>query len=171
MKHLTMNKWKALAGTLILGSALTTSGMVMAFPDGDHGPRHHKGEHHRGDHKGRMFERLAEELDLTEGQKAQLKANREADKEAHKADRKAMRDLHKQLREAIESGADQATLDSLGAQLGKLEVAKMQRMHEKRQQFESILTDEQKAKLQELKAERKARFEERKARRAEKQAD
>ena len=170
MKHLAMNKWKALAGTLILGSALTTSGMVMAFPDGDHGRGHHNGEHRKGGHhKERMFERLAEELELTEGQKAQMKADREAGKEARKADRQAMRDLRKQLREAIDSGADQATLDNLGAQLGKLEVAKMQHMHQKRQQFEAILTDEQKAKLEELKAERKARYEDRKARRAEKQ--
>ncbi|WP_160153024.1 Spy/CpxP family protein refolding chaperone [Microbulbifer sp. ALW1] len=156
-----MNKWKALAGSLVLGSALATSGMVMAFPDGDHGPRgHHKGGHNHE----RMFERLAEELDLTEGQQAQLKANREAGKEARKADREAMREMHKQLREAIESGADQATLDSLGAKLGQLEVRKMQRMQEKRVQFESILTNEQKVKLEQLKAERKARHEERKQR-------
>ena len=150
-----MNKWKALAGSAILSSVLIAPGMVMAYPDGDHGPRHHK---------ERMFEHLAEELELTEGQKAQLKANREAGKEARNADRKEMHEVRKQLRDAIESGADQATLDSLGAKLGQLEVAKMQRMHEKREQFESILTDEQKAKLAELKAKREARHAERKQR-------
>ena len=150
-----MNKWKALAGSAILSSALIAPGMVMAFPDGDHGPRHHK---------ERMFEHMADELDLTEGQKAQLKANREANKEERKADRKAMHEVRAQLRDAIESGADQATLDSLGTKLGQLEVAKMQRMHQKQMEFESILTDEQKAKLEELKAKRKAHFEERKQR-------
>ncbi|WP_158681510.1 Spy/CpxP family protein refolding chaperone [Microbulbifer pacificus] len=163
-----MNKWKALAGSLIIGSALTTSGLVMAFPDGDHGPR---GHHMGGFDKERMFEHLADELDLTEGQKAQLKANREAGKEARKADREAMREVHKQLREAIESGADQATLDSLGAKLGQLEVKKMQRMQEKREQFESILTPEQKAKLEELKSERKERHEKRMQRWRDKQND
>lgn len=155
-----MNKWKALAGSLVLGSALTTSGMVLAFPDEDQGHRGHKG-HHGGHHKERMFEHLAEKLDLTEGQKAQLKANREAGKDARKAQREEWHALRKQLREAIESGADQATLDSLGAELGKLEVQKMQRMHEKQVQFESILTDEQKAKLAEMKAERMERHEKR----------
>ena len=155
-----MNKWKALAGSLVLGSALTTSGMVLAFPDEHQGHRGHKG-HHGGHHKERMFEHLAEKLDLTEGQKAQLKANREAGKEARKAQREEWHALRKQLREAIESGADQATLDSLGAELGKLEVQKMQRMHEKQVQFESILTDEQKAKLAEMKAERMERHEKR----------
>lgn len=163
-----MNKWKALAGSLIIGSALTTSGLVMAFPDGDHGPRgHFKG----GDHKERMFEHLADELDLTEGQKAQLKANREAGKEARKAEREAMREIHKQLREAIESGADQATLDSLGAKLGQLEVKKMQSRHEMRAQFESILTADQKAKMEELKSKRMERHEKRMQRWKDKQSE
>ena len=153
-----MNKWKALAGSLIIGGALTTSGLVMAFPDGDHGPRgHHKG----GFHQEQMFDRLADELDLTEGQIAQLEANREAGKENRKADRKAMREVHKQLREAIESGADQAALDTLAVKLGQLKVKKFQRIHEQRAQFESILTPEQKTRLDELKAKREARHEKR----------
>ncbi|WP_299591922.1 Spy/CpxP family protein refolding chaperone [uncultured Microbulbifer sp.] len=156
-----MNKWKALAGSLVLGSALTTSGMVLAFPDGGEGHRGHKGHHGGGHHKERMFEHMAEKLDLTEGQKAQLKADREAGKESRKAARKEARELHKQLREAVASGADQATLDALGAKIGQMEVQKMQRMQQKRAQFESILTDEQKAKLDAMKAERKARHEER----------
>lgn len=156
-----MNKWKALAGSLVLGSALTTSGMVLAFPDDGEGHRGHKGHHGGGHHKDRMFKHMAEKLDLTEGQKAQLKADREAGKEARKATRKEAREVHKQLREAVESGADQATLDALGAKIGQMEVQKMQRMQQKRAQFESILTDEQKAKLEEMKAERKARHAER----------
>ncbi|WGL17509.1 Spy/CpxP family protein refolding chaperone [Microbulbifer bruguierae] len=156
-----MNKFKALAGGLALGLALTAPGMVMAFPDGGHGPEGHHG-HHGGFHEGRMLEHLAEKLDLTEGQKAQMEANREAGKAARKAAREEMHQVHEQLREAIESGADQATLDDLAAKLGRLEVQKMQYMHERKVQFESILTDEQKAKLEEMKAEGKARFEKRK---------
>ncbi|WP_226664933.1 Spy/CpxP family protein refolding chaperone [Microbulbifer aggregans] len=150
-----MKMWKALAGSAILSGALAAPGMVMAFPDDDHGPRHHK---------HRMFEHMADELDLTEGQRAQLKANREANKESHKAARQEMHEVRKQLMEAIDSGADQATLDSLGAKLGQLEVSKMQRMHEQRVQFESILTDEQKAKLEELKAKREEHREKREQR-------
>lgn len=156
-----MNKWKALAGSLVLGSTLATSGMVLAFPDGDEGHRGHKGHHGGGHHKERMYEHLAEKLDLTEGQKAQLKADREAGKEARKAARKEMHEARQQLREAVESGADQATLDTLGAKIGELEVQRAQRMQQRRAQFESILTDEQKAKMEEMKAERKAHFEKR----------
>lgn len=150
-----MNKWKALAGSLVLSSVMAAPAMVMASPDGDHGPHHHK---------QRMFEHIADELDLTEGQKAQLKANREASKEAFKARREAMHEAHKALRDAVSSGADQATLDSLGAKIGALEVQKAQEMEKQRTQFEAILTDEQKTRLEEMKAERKERFEKRKQR-------
>ncbi|MFC6632223.1 Spy/CpxP family protein refolding chaperone [Microbulbifer taiwanensis] len=153
-----MKNWKAMAGSLVLAGTLAVPGMTMAFG----GDNHHRDPHH---YKGHFFEHMAEELDLTEGQKAQLKANRDANRDAHKAQRKQMRELHKQLRQAIESGADQATLDSLGTELGKLQVAKMQERHQMRTQFEAILTDEQKAKLEQLKAERKERRKERRERR------
>ncbi|MFV8781845.1 Spy/CpxP family protein refolding chaperone [Microbulbifer sp. SA54] len=150
-----MKMWKALAGSAILSGALVAPGMVMAYPDHDHGPGHHK---------HRMLEHMADELDLTEGQRAQLKANRDANKASRAAAREEMHALRKQLMEAIDGGGDQATLDSLGAKLGQLEVAKMQRMHEQRVQLESILTDEQKAKLEEMKAKHEARREQREQR-------
>jgi len=152
-----MKQWKAIAGSLVLAGVMAAPVAVLA-QGGDEPPmppRHH------GPHGGHFFEHMADELNLTEGQKAQLKANREADRTAGESRREEMRKLRKQLREAIESGADQATLESLGAQLGKLEVAQMQQMQKVRQQFESILTEEQKAKLEQMKAERKARWKER----------
>jgi len=75
-----------------------------------------------------------------------------------------MHEAHDALREAVSSGADQATLDSLGAKIGALEVQRAQEMEKHRAQFEAILTDEQKAKLKEMKAERKERFKEHKKR-------
>lgn len=159
-----MKNWKAMAGSLVLAGALAAPGMSMAFGGGDH----HQGPHH---FKHGMLERMADELDLTEGQKAQLKANRDANREARKAQRDKWREVHGKLREAIQSGADQATLDRLGAELGRLQVEKMQAMHEQRQQFETILTEEQKAKLEQMKADRKARWQERRKRRAERRND
>ncbi|MFD1216204.1 Spy/CpxP family protein refolding chaperone [Microbulbifer celer] len=111
-----------------------------------------------------MFEHIAEKLDLTEGQKAQLKANRDASKEAYKARRQESRELRKELHEAVRSGADQATLDSLGTRIGALAVQRAQDMEQQRSQFEAILTDEQKATLNEMKAERMERHQKRKQR-------
>lgn len=153
-----MKNWNAMAGSLVLAAALAAPGVSMAFGGEEHGPRHHK-------HK--MFERMAEKLDLTEGQKAQLKADRDASRDAHMAQRKEMHELREQLREAIDSGADQATLDKLSAELGRQEVAQMQQRRQMQEQFESILTDEQKAKLEELKSERKERWQKRREERQE----
>ncbi|WP_323844832.1 Spy/CpxP family protein refolding chaperone [Microbulbifer magnicolonia] len=159
-----MKNWKAMASSLVLAGALAAPGMTLAFG----GDNHHGGPHH---FKGHFFEQMAEELDLTEGQKAQLKANREANREARKAQREQMRALHEQLREAIDSGADQATLDKLGAELGKLQVAKMQEMQQHRKEFEALLTPDQKAKLEQLKAEREERWKERRQKRAERRQE
>lgn len=67
---------------------------------------------------------MARKLELTEGQKAQLKANRDSNSESRNAQRQQLQELRKEIYTALESGADQATLDQLGAELGKLQVQK-----------------------------------------------
>ena len=151
-----MTSWKVMTGTMALAAVLAAPGMSVAFSGGEHGPRHHKYQ---------MFERMAEKLELTEGQKAQLKANRDASRESRMAGRKEMHELRDQLREAIDSGADQAALDQLSMELGRLEVARMQQRQQMQAQFESILTDEQKIKLEQMKSERKERWQKRRAER------
>lgn len=137
-----MKNWKLAVSSLALAGVLVFPAATMAYGGGE-------GHHKRG------FEHIARELQLTEGQKAQLKANRDGTREARKAQREQMNELRKQIHTAIESGADQATVDQLGAELGKLKVQQMQNHYQMRQQFEAILTEEQKAKFEELKAERK----------------
>ncbi|WP_346836908.1 Spy/CpxP family protein refolding chaperone [Microbulbifer sp. SAOS-129_SWC] len=156
-----MKQWKVIAGSVVLAGVMAAPVAVLA-QDGDKPPMR---MWHHGMQGGHFFERMADELNLTEGQKAQLKANREANRAAAESQREEMRKLHQQLREALDSGADQATLDSLGAKLGKLEVARMQEMQKMRQQFDAILTDEQKAKLKQRKAEHEARWKARSERR------
>ncbi|WP_299584436.1 Spy/CpxP family protein refolding chaperone [uncultured Microbulbifer sp.] len=139
-----MKNWKVVLGSLALAGVMAVPAASMAFGGGE-------GHHKRG------FEHMARELGLTEGQKAQLKANRESNSDSKIAQREQLRALRKQIRAAMESGADQATLDQLGTELGKLEVQKMQNHFQIRQQFEAILTDEQKAKFETLKEKRKER--------------
>lgn len=69
--------------------------------------------------------------------------------------RKQLKELRQQIHTAIERSAEQSTLDQFGAELGKLKVRQMQNRYQMRQQFEAILTDEQKAKLAELKDKRR----------------
>ena len=58
---------------------------------------------------------------------------------------------------------EQAKLDQLSAELGRQEVAQMQRRQQMQEQFESILTDEQKIKLEQMKSERKERWQKHRA--------
>jgi len=124
--------------------------MLSMAADLEHGHRHA----HKGRMMGHNFERLADELALTEGQKAQIRADRDAARSEHRDLAQQQRELHQQIRTALDDGADQATLDTLAAQVGALEVQKMQQRRENRAQFLAVLTDDQKAKLTELKQER-----------------
>lgn len=137
-----MKNWKLAMGSLALAGMLAAPATTLAFGGGD-------------GYRGHGFEHMARELQLTEGQKAQLKSNRESTREARKALRKQLKELRQQMHAAIERGADQSTLDQFGAELGRLKVQQMQSHNQMRQQFEAILTDEQKAKFSELKAKRK----------------
>ncbi|MCO1335058.1 Spy/CpxP family protein refolding chaperone [Microbulbifer sp. OS29] len=136
-----MKYWKQVLGSLTLAGVLVAPLTAMAFGGGE-------------GHQGRGFDHMMRQLELTEGQQAQLKANRESTREARMAQRKQLIELRKQISTAIESGADQATLDQLSEEFGKLKVQEMANHKKMREQFKAILTDEQKAKLEQLKSER-----------------
>jgi len=141
--------WKKIIAGIGLVAVVGAPALTMA---GDFGHGHKHGGKGRG--MEMRFERLTDELELTEGQKAQIRADREAAHTERKALAQQERTLREQVRVAVSEGADQATLDQLAAQVGALEVTKMQQRKEKREQFLAILTDEQKAELAEMKQSR-----------------
>ncbi|MBB3060349.1 Spy/CpxP family protein refolding chaperone [Microbulbifer rhizosphaerae] len=142
-----MNLWKSTIGGMALAALVTAvPTQVLAH---DHFERIH--EH---------MEKWEEKLDLRKEQKDELKALRDAMKAERKTLKEQNRALYKQVKEAIKSGADQGTLDNLGAQLGKVQVAKMQLMDKHFKGFEKVLDEEQKAKFEAMKAEKKKRWEE-----------
>jgi periplasmic protein CpxP/Spy len=118
--------------------------------------RWHRREH--GMRGGGM--RMFRELDLSDAQKQQASAIFERYKESTKAQREEMRQLHQQKRTAtgaVDTQA-QARAEALRTEL---------RETHKRMQDEllTILTPDQRAKWEQIKAERKARHEEKRARR------
>ncbi|WP_444931837.1 Spy/CpxP family protein refolding chaperone [Microbulbifer sp. SSSA002] len=141
-----MKNWKAVVSSLALAGVVAVPAVSMAC-DGS------------GRAEGRAHGpgKIVKELELSEAQKDQMKAFRESNREGKVAQREEIHGAYKALREAIRSGADQKTLASLGAKIGRLEVAKMQSRNQMRTQFESILTEQQLAKLETLKAEKKDR--------------
>lgn len=163
-----MKNWKAMLGSLALAGALATApGLVAADEDREH----HHFRWHPFSHMHKDFDRLADKLELRDEQKAQLKEMHKAHKEEFKALSEESRKLHRQIHEAIKSGADQATLDSLGAQWGKVHVARMQMAHKHYREFEGTLSAEQKAKLEQMKAERMEKRRERREERRERRDD
>lgn len=161
-----LTNWKTLMGSLILASAVALPGAAFA---GDHHGRQ-GGEHHgKGHHMQEMFDRMAEKLELTEAQKAQLKAKRETHHDALKSLKEQKHKLRDEIREALDSGADQTKLDGLAAQLGAVELRMMQQHHQMHKELEAVLSDEQKAKWEQMRKEHKERRMERRERRTTKQ--
>lgn len=94
------------------------------------------------------------ELDLTDTQRTEIEKIREATREAMATVRAEMRDNRQSLVGAIESGADDKTVATLArAQHGLAGEARALR-HGAMQEAKGLLTDEQVARLKELRAER-----------------
>lgn len=143
-----MKQWKRFAGTFALASAMTLTAVGTAFAQEQHG--HHS--HHR-----QHFASLAKKLELTDAQKEQIRGLRAEHRGEVRSLRKQSHQLRRELRMAIAKDADRATLDALGEKLGRVRVASAKMRYEQRQAFAAILTDEQKAQLQQLRSQRKAK--------------
>lgn len=116
---------------------------------------------HRGPGKG-MFGFRG--IELTEAQKVQMKAIREA----NKPDAATM-ELMKSIRETRKAGG--TFTEDQKAQLKSLRESQKAKRESIRQQMDAILTPEQKAKIEANKVEMKKRFEERRQMRQQKKAE
>ena len=97
-------------------------------------------------------------LDLTDEQKAQIKAFREASKPALQPLMEAMKINRQNLREARSNNADEATINALVAERRQFSVQMRAFRESMHQQTLAILTDEQKTKMAERKQQREERF-------------
>jgi Spy/CpxP family protein refolding chaperone len=142
-------KWITAAAVLALSGT-----MAFAAPHEGRGGRHGR----MG--RGMLGEHLAQKLNLTDGQKQQIKDSQQSFRDENKAFFEAARDTRRQIREAKEAG-DTARLESLKA-TAESQHAQMKQLHEAQmQRIEAVLTTEQRAQWQALKAEREARRAER----------
>lgn len=164
--------------TAILAIAITAVGAIFVFgqTEGhqDKAGREfgHRGKmHKRGMRGGMMFRHL----DLTDAQKEQMKGIRQASRETTKGLRESLRQTRSQLRELGTDGTfDQAAVESLASQQADVQRQLIIERQKVKAQMFSVLTAEQKTKLEEMKANfaerRKERMERRKARFGEKKA-
>lgn len=139
-------KWITMAAVLTFASTLAFAG-----------PHEGKGgKHGRGGRGGAFGAKFAEKLNLSEGQKQQIKDAQKSFREENKAFFDQTRETRRQFREAKEAGDTgkstqlEATMKSQRAQMKQLRDA-----HEQR--ITSFLTPEQKAQWDAMKAERQSR--------------
>ncbi|WP_251358312.1 Spy/CpxP family protein refolding chaperone [Kangiella sp. TOML190] len=137
-----MNKLRKVSiAAALLASAGAMSMSAVAGPM----HKHHKKMHHK--------EHLYKKLELTEEQKAQVAANKGQRKAQLQANKARMADLNKQIREVMQQEVlDQGRLRSLLQQEADLKADKLAQKHAAGKEFRAILTDEQRVKLDEMKA-------------------
>lgn len=141
----SMNKVMTMAAVLALSTSLAIAG-----PHGD--KRGRGGKHGRGE----FGARFAQELGLTDSQKEAIQNIRKNNREANKAFFEQSRETFRQFREAKKAN-DTAKLEQLKPAVEQQRAKLKQFRETERQQILSLLTPEQRTKLDALKAERKAR--------------
>lgn len=157
MRKLT--KWTTMAAVVALSTSL-----AIAAPHGPKGEGRHGGRGMHGDSmmmgEGRMADRMAQKLNLTDAQKEQIKTIRESFREQNKAFFDQAKATREQMREARKAG-DTAKADQLKA---TMEQNRTQMKHMREQlhaEIAKILTPEQReefAKMQQMREERQGKM-------------
>ncbi len=136
---------------------LTSVTVVAAQGPGPGG----KGPHARGGQGGEL-QRALHRLDLSDDQKASIKALFESNQESMQADRETLRTAREALRMQMQSEIfDEAAIRNLAGQVGAAEVEMAVARASVHNQVVQLLTDEQRGQLKEMRARRMERMEER----------
>ena len=120
---------------------------------------------------GNLPEHLVKRLNMTEEQRGELDKLRESSRAKVESLRNTMRENAAAERQAIESGASEKELRKLARKSADAKVDLIVYGKDVEKKIQAILTDEQLAELEKIKAERKARWEERQKERKERRED
>ena len=151
-----------LASTLGLGAAAAVQANDTSSGNGQGYSKHEGGGKHfgkRGGKRGGMkMGRIAKKLNLTEAQQAQIKSFRAAQKEQHQALRTQKQALRTEMKALDSTSTDyQSQVAVIADKKANLERQSFIQRSQSRQQFESVLTAEQRTTLKEMKESRKSR--------------
>ena len=151
----------ALAASIAVAQTVTTDQSTQQGSKMERrGGRGKHGEHGWGGMRQGGFFR---QLNLTEDQKAKMKAIHESFAERNKPLREQLRAKRQELRQASEGGTfNEALATQKLTEMASLEAKLMGERHKLHQEMLSVLTAEQKAQLEQSKAQFKARREQRK---------
>jgi Spy/CpxP family protein refolding chaperone len=147
-----------LATVFLLGSAVVFSGQgagPMAFePQPQFGQRFQQGPRagHRHGVRGRMSQRLIEELQLSEEQLSQIKEQRQQHRDEMQALHEQQRGLRQEMRSLLESESPSATeVGEKAIAIHNLSLQMRQEREAMQESFRALLTPEQAQRLDELK--------------------
>jgi len=150
-----------LASTLGFGVAAQANDTEPGKQQGQGYSKHKGGKHHSqkgGKRGGNMMKRMAKKLNLTEDQQAQIKTFREAQKETQQALREEQKALRTEMKALDTTSADyDSQVAALADKKANLERKTFIQRSSARQQFSSVLTEEQRTQLKEMKESRKDR--------------
>lgn len=149
-----------LAGVLLAGSfTATTLAQAPEAPEtgfAEMSQRH--GKRHRG-MRGMMKGRIARALDLTDAQRQQIRALHEAERERTATQRDQLRELRRAMSDATKAGAfNEAQVRSIAQQQAAIATElKVSRARIQSNIYNTVLTPEQRVKVDELAAKRAER--------------
>lgn len=148
----------------LLLAALVSLGTILAFgqqSDGENDGKRMRGHHGKRGHFGMM-----KQLDLTDAQKEQIKAIRQASRESTQSLRENLKANREQLRQVTANGQfNEAQVQAIATQQSGIMAQLLVERTRVKSQIYQILTAEQKAKIEEMKAKMLERRQNRKAER------
>ena len=161
-----LGRFKTLAiatlSAIVLAASIAVAQTVTPNQDNTQGPRTER-RGGRGDHKGHGWGGMRaggffRQLNLTEDQKAKIKQIRETFAQSNKPLRDQLRAKRQELRQASEGGTfNEALATQKLTEIAPLEAKLMASQHSLRQEMLSVLTAEQKAQLEQSRAQFKGR--------------
>jgi periplasmic protein CpxP/Spy len=163
-----LGRFKTLAiatlSAIALAASIAVAQTVTPDQGNTQGQRAERRGGHRGDHKGRRgwggMRRggFFKQLNLTEDQKTKMKQIRESFAQTNKPLREQLRAKRQELRQASEGGTfNEALATQKLTEIAPLEAKLMGERNKLHQEMLSVLTAEQKAQLEQSKAQFKAR--------------
>ena len=152
------SKWMSVAAVLTLSTT-----MAFAAPGGE-GHGRFGGKRGHGGRGGEFAARFAQKLNLTDAQKQQIRELHSNFREQNKAFFESTRETRQQVKAAREA-RDTARLEALKGTIASQREQMKQLREKQHERIVALLTPEQRAKLETLKAERKDRRAERGERR------
>jgi protein CpxP len=163
-----VNRIKAIAGAAVLALAIAVPFAIAQSKDAG-GQRQRHGEMREQGRRGGGFGRMGRmggpafrNLDLTDAQKAQMKSIRESHRQSVQPLMEQIRAKRQEIRQASADGTfNEAVAAQKLSEIAPLEAKLMGERTKLHQEMLSVLTAEQKAKLEQQREQRKSRWAER----------